>query len=271
MKLLRADLHLHTTASDGTWTPEEVILAAQNAGVGIMAVTDHESIANVLATEKLAIKAGIKFYRGVEISTTYGEHSYHVLGYGIDVKNKELLELLRHNTNLLERKDEESISVLINKGWSIDMNDYRGYDYDRRRGGFKSVNYLQDRGLCRGVDDFFAHIFTENNDLRFPKFPSIEETIQIIHAAGGKAFLAHGASEFHGPGLKSTLSDLEQQNFDGFECYHSGHSLEDTAALVKYCHEHNCLISGGSDCHGTFVPSRIIGQPAIYERDICME
>jgi len=271
MKLLRADLHLHTTASDGTWTPEELVLAAQKAGLKIMAVTDHESVANVLTTENLAAKAGIKFYRGVEISTTYGDHSYHILGYDIDVTNKNLLELLQHNTNLLEKKDEDSISVLIAKGWPITMKDYHSYSYDRRRGGFKSINYLQDRGLCKDIEDFFRHIFTENNDLCFPQFPTIEEAIQVIHAAGGKAFLAHSASDFHGAGLDITLAVLGDKSFDGFECYHSGHSLEDTATLVKYCHDHNSLISGGSDCHGTFVPSRIIGLPIIYEKDIRME
>jgi len=271
MTLLRADLHLHTTASDGTWMPEEVVLAAKKAGIGIMAVTDHESIDNVLATEKLAVNMGIKFYRGVEISTTYGENSYHVLGYGIDVTNKGLLELLQHNTYLLEQKDEDSIAVLVDKGWPITLKDYHAYSYDRGRGGFKSVNYLQDKGLCKGVDDFFKDIFTKNNDLEFPQFPAIDETIKIIHAAGGSAFLAHSASDFHGLGLEITLSALSGQNFDGFECYHSGHSVEDTATLVRHCLEHNKLISGGSDCHGTFVPSRRIGLPVIYENDIRME
>ena len=271
MKLLRADLHLHTMASDGTWTPEELVLAAKAADLGIIAVTDHESVANVLQTEELSQAAGIKFYRGVEISTTYGNHCYHVLGYGIDVTDKRLLELLNYNTYLLEKKDEDSILVLINKGWPINIDDYHNYTYDRRRGGFKALIYLQDKGLCTGVDDFFKHIFTSDNELCFPEFGTIGETIDIIHNAGGKAFLAHSASDFHGPGLDITLGVLGNEKFDGFECYHSGHNLEDTANLVRYCHEHNKLISGGSDCHGTFVPSRTIGIPEIYENDIKME
>jgi 3',5'-nucleoside bisphosphate phosphatase len=271
MELLRVDLHLHTTASDGTWTPEALVTAAQKAGLGIISVTDHESVANVLETEKLCRGAGIKFYRGVEISTTYGNHCYHVLGYGIDIANKKLLSLLDYNTYLLEKKDEDSISVLINKGWPITIDDYQNYTYDRCRGGFKALLYLQDRGFCTGVDDFFRHIFTTGNGLYFPEFNSISETIDIIHNAGGKAFLAHSASDFHGPGLDITLGVLGKEKFDGFECYHSGHSLEDTASLVRYCHEHNKLISGGSDCHGTFVPGRIIGRPEIYECDIRME
>ena len=75
--------------------------------------------------------------------------------------------------------------------------------------------------------------------------------MDAIHAAGGVALCAHAASSFHGPGLAATLLELAKEDFDGFECYHSGHSREDTAALLTYCRQHQLLVSGGSDCHGT--------------------
>ena len=88
------------------------------------------------------------------------------------------------------------------------MDDYHNYIYDRRRGGFKSLIYLQDKGLCTGVDDFFKHIFTSDNELCFPQFGTIGETIDIIHNAGGKAFLAHSASDFHGITIVITFYNL---------------------------------------------------------------
>ena len=87
--------------------------------------------------------------------------------------------------------------------------------------------------------------------------------MDAIHAAGGVALCAHAASSFHGPGLAATLLELAKEDFDGFECYHSGHSREDTAALLTYCRQHQLLVSGGSDCHGTFVPERFLGQPFV--------
>jgi len=267
----RVDLHLHTIASDGSWTAAEVVTQAQKAGLGVMAITDHDSVASVAQGQKLAQAAGIKFHTGTEICSTYHGHCFHILGYDLDIANKQLLEHLDYNTGLLEQTDVDSIAILAAKGWPVSVQEYNDYNYDRRRGGFKSLIYLIDKGLCKDIRDFFSRIFTRENSLDFPTFPTIEETIASIHKAGGKALLAHSASQFHGPGLDATLKELGNKHFDGFECYHTGHNEEDTATLVRYCHEHKLLISGGSDCHGRFVDGRIIGKPVIYEDEIRLE
>lgn len=268
MDLVRADLHLHTTASDGTWTPQGLIEAAQQAGIGLIAVTDHESAGNVLEAERRARAVGLKLLPGVELSASDGGKCFHVLGYGITVGDKPLAELMAHNAWLLAQKDEDSIRLLAARGWPVSLEEYLAYDYDRTRGGWKALAYLQDKHLCKDVEDFFARIFTAENSLQFPVFPSIEEVIGCIHGAGGAAFLAHAASSFHGPGLAATLERLGEKPFDGFECYHSAHSEADTQTLLDYCRKRHRLISGGSDCHGSFVKSRHIGVPVIYEQDL---
>lgn len=261
--ILRADLHIHTTASDGTWTPEELIRQAQKCGLGLLAVTDHDSVANVAAAGRLAAQAGIKFLLASEICSTKGDLSFHILGYGIDIGNKPLLELLRHNEALLEQKDVDSIRLLARDGWDVDEAEFARYTYDRRRGGWRALAYLIDKGLCTGVGDFFNRIFTPEHDLGFPTFPSIEEVIRTIHNSGGLAFCAHAASGFHGPGLEKVMDLLRTENFDGFECYHSNHSEEKARRLLAHCCKHKLLISGGSDCHGTFVPGRHLGEPYV--------
>ncbi len=260
---VRADLHIHTTASDGTWTPAELISEAQKCGLGIIAVTDHDSIANVAETGKLAVQAGIKFLPGAEICSTKDDLSFHILGYGIDITNKPLLELMHHNEALLEQKDVDSIHLLARDGWDVDEAEFARYTYDRRRGGWRALAYLIDKGLCAGVGDFFSRIFTPEHDLGFPTFPSISEVINAIHGAGGVALCAHAASGFHGPGLEKVMDMLRTEKFDGFECYHSNHSEEGTQRLLRHCHKYDLLISGGSDCHGTFVASRHLGKPFV--------
>ena len=94
---MKADLHIHTCASDGNWTPAELIAEAQKVGLGALAVTDHDSIANVLETERLAKEAGLKFLPAAEICSTKNDICFHILGYGIDIANKPLLELLANN------------------------------------------------------------------------------------------------------------------------------------------------------------------------------
>lgn len=264
----KVDLHIHSTASDGTWTPQELVDAAIGAGLGIIAVTDHDSTANVEETMRIAASCDIKCVPGVEVCSTKDGISFHILGYGIDLQNRPLQELLAHNTNLLEQKDDDSVQMLIRHGWPLDFEEFKNYTYDRRRGGWKSLAYLIDKGLCSGVNDFFKRIFTEENDLGFPEFPSIREVIGAIHGAGGVALCAHAASSFHGPGLAQTLVELIEEPFDGFECYHSGHSGQDTQLLLKHCLTEGMLISGGSDCHGNFVPGRNLGKPDVYEDGI---
>ena len=176
----KVDLHIHSTASDGTWTPQDLVNAAQGAGLGIIAVTDHDSTANVCETVRCAKEAGITCIPGVEICSTKDGISFHILGYGIDTANKPLQELLAHNTHLLEQKDDDSVQLLIKQGWPLDFEEFKNYAYDRRRGGWKSLAYLIDKGLCTGVNDFFKRIFTAEHNLGFPEFPSIREVIDAI-------------------------------------------------------------------------------------------
>lgn len=260
---MKTDLHIHTTASDGTWTPAELVRQAQAAGLGAIAVTDHDSVENVAETARLAQAAGLVFIRGAEICSTKEELSFHILGYGIDIENRHLRELMAHNEALLEQKDVDSIAMLARDGWDVDCREFAGYTYDRKRGGWRALAYLEDKGLCSGVKDFFSRIFTAEHDLGFPEFPPVAQVIDAIHDAGGLAVCAHAASGFHGPGLERVLQMLQGEKLDGFECYHSGHTLEGTEALLSHCRRHGLLISGGSDCHGTFVPGRVLGQPDI--------
>ena len=260
---MRADLHIHTTASDGTWDPSQVVEAVCRADIKLFAVSDHDSVANVAETKRLAENAGLKFITGVELNSTKDGHNYHILGYGIDIENKRLEELCRHNQKLLEQKDDDSVRNLIDRGWPLSMEEFKKYTYDPHRGGWKALAYLQDKGLCGDVNDFFRRIFTAENDLGFPDFPAISEVVQVIHNAGGIALCAHLASDFHGAGMQEYLPRLVNEQLDGFECYHSGHSAENSRLLAHFCRRHKLYISGGSDCHGSFVPSRHLGVPEI--------
>lgn len=260
---MRADLHIHTTASDGTWTPEELIAEAVKTGIKVIAATDHDSVGNVEECSRLAKEAGLGYVVGTELNSTKADINFHILGYGVNIKHPGLVELMEHNIYLLEQVDIDSIAMLEKAGWPVNVEEFKGYTYDKRRGGWGSLAYLMDKGLCTGVNDFFKNIFTKEYELGFPEFPSISQVINTIHEAGGLAVCAHAASGFHGPGLERVLDLLKVESFDGYECYHSNHSPEDAERLVAFCRENNLYITGGSDCHGSFVPGRVLGQPKI--------
>jgi predicted metal-dependent phosphoesterase TrpH len=259
----RVDLHIHTTASDGTWTPAETVAAVRAASVGLFAVTDHDTAANVAATGRLAAEAGLGFLPGVEISVTLAGHLFHILGYGIDPEGGALRRILAANTALMEEVDHDSIRKLAAAGFPIAYDEFCAYDHDPGRGGWKSLSYLIDKGLCTGVGDFFAELFNAKRGIVFPEFPHPAAAIAAIKEAGGVPVLAHPGSEFHGPALEETLDMFAAQDIEGVECFHLCHDAVTTKRAVEWCDRHKLLITGGSDCHGGFVPSRRLGVPEI--------
>lgn len=260
---VRVDLHIHTIASDGTWTPAETVAAVRSAGVGLFAVTDHDTAASVALTGRLAAEAGLGFLPGVEISTTLAGHLFHILGYGIDPEGAALRRILAANTALMEEVDHDSIRKLVAAGFPVDYAEFCAYDHDPGRGGWKSLSYLIDKGLCTGVGDFFAELFNAKRGIVFPDFPHPAEAIAAIKEAGGVPVLAHPGSDFHGPALEETLDMFAAEAIEGVECFHLCHDAATTRRAVEWCDRHDLLITGGSDCHGGFVPARRLGVPEI--------
>ncbi|MGC9346795.1 MAG: PHP domain-containing protein [Anaerolineae bacterium] len=260
---MRADLHIHTTASDGRWTPTQVVAGCRSAGIGLFAVADHDAVANVLITEQLARLAGLGFIRAVEISTIENGLLLHILGYGIDPRDGELVALIDDNRARLEATDDEDIRRLIALGYPLDYDDYLAYDYDRTRGGFKSLNYLIDQGICSGPNDFFRDVRSRLNH-PWPDFVSPQNAIDAIRAAGGVPVLAHpGASIAGDEGLREdVLSVLLGAGIGGLECYSQYHDVDTTTICVAWCEGHDLLITGGSDYHGGFV-GRQLGIPEV--------
>lgn len=264
----RVDLHIHSCASDGTWTPADLVKAAVGAGLKLIAVTDHDCMDSVAETCSLAAQAGIKCIPGVEVCSTKEGLQFHILGYGVDINNPVLRQITRHNDQLLLDKDVESIAILEREGWPVSVQEFANYTYDRRRGGWGSLAYLIDKKLTTGVYDYFNRIFTAEHALTFPTFAGVGEVIAAIHGAGGVAICAHAASGFHTKDVRRNLQLLRDEELDGFECYHSGHDETGTNLLLRYCREHRLMITAGSDCHGTFVPGRQIGVPRVVYSQI---
>lgn len=261
---MRIDLHIHTTASDGNWRPDELVRQVKKNGIGLFAVTDHDTAANVKETAILATRAGVCFLPGVEICSTINKQTFHILGYGIDADNAALNKLLRYNTELMEQVDEESIRKLIKAGFDIDYLEYCNYRHNPSRGGWKALSFLVDKGLCRDINDFFANLFTKEMGITFPEFLPPKAAIEAIAEAGGVPVLAHPGSGFHGSSLEETLDYFAREEIKGIECYHPCHDSKTVAKAVDWCKKRNLIITGGSDCHGDFFPERCLGQPEIY-------
>jgi hypothetical protein len=211
----------------------------------------------------------LSFLRAVEISTTLDGQLFHILAYGIDLQDRDLLDILASNRAKMESVDSQSVQILIDAGYEISHKEYDTYEDDATRGGWKALNLFIDRGICTDVDDFFARLFVGDRALVLPSFVHPAQAAQIIHRAGGWAVCAHPGHSI--PAERPQIIDqLIECGIDGLECLSPYHDPSTTAGFVQYCRERRLLITAGSDCHGGFA-NRAIGRPAAYLSDLCLD
>ncbi len=269
-KNMRADLHIHTVASDGTWMPQEVVKHVQAAGIGLFAVADHDTLEGALAVADIVRRTpgAPAFLLAVEISTLLDGALVHILGYGVRPDHPSLNDLLRSNRARLEWVNDETLRRMARAGYPVDLEAYAAYPNDPRRGGWKGLNFLIDAGLCRDVRDFFERIFVDPVRPPEPDFPHPEEAIHRIREAGGVPVLAHpgGSLGRFGP-IEEALASFLAFGIAGVECHTPYHSPEMTARCQAFCLRHDLLITGGSDCHGEFA-DRQLGVPPLAVDDL---
>lgn len=267
---MRVDLHIHTTASDGCWTPEDVVQGVQQKQIGVFAITDHDTVAHVSSTAKLARKEALSFLSGVEISSLDDKTFYHVLGYGIDVEHTALVDLLRENRAQAAANDEADVRRLIEMGYPLDLSEYREFTYDPELGGFKLYHYACQKGLCSTLKEFDQEVRAAIG-FRFPDLVHPATACAVVRAAGGVPVLAHPLASFqHCGGLvPENLRPLADFGIAGLECYSQYHDAEAAETCLAWCREHDLLITGGSDYHGGFV-HRALGEPLVHLEDLVL-
>lgn len=264
---VRVDLHIHTTASDGCWYPERVVNEAQQRGIGLLAVADHDTVEHVAPTEKLAREAGVAFLRGVELSARMDGYLFHILGYGIDTSDSDLAQVMAHNTTAWQIENESVMRGLIAAGMPFTWDEYGTYEPDPTLGGWKPLRFLVDRALCTGIDDYFDRLMPSLH-LAPTEFAHPAQVIAAITKAGGVPVLAHpGASLRNSAAPALALQALKDMGLGGIECFSMYHDRRKTAFFSEWCSSHDLLITGGSDTHGGFV-GRKMGVPHVTISDL---
>jgi predicted metal-dependent phosphoesterase TrpH len=270
---VRVDLHIHSTASDGCWSPAQIVEQVQRNEIGLFAVTDHDNVDHVQASAELARRHQLAFLSGVEISGKLDDRVVHILGYGFDLTHTPFLDFVRANELLLHTYDDFLVQQLLDAGHEIDLDAYQNYEWDRHRGGWKALNFLIDVGLCRDVASFFGELFVGPLQVAFPDVPAPHEIVAAIQAAGGVAVWAHPANSLSKYPENDPADDeliVEQMlaaGIEGLECFACHHDLEWTQRCLAWAQRYNLLVTGGSDSHGGFV-GRQLGYPEIHWDDL---
>lgn len=238
------DLHMHTTCSDGVYTPEELTAMAVDAGISVMAISDHDSVAAYDGTHPFA--DGVRVIQAIEMSSEYGKEDVHILGYYIDPHEDGMASYCRQFRQRRYARAMEIVEKCISLGYDIDVDALQKM---APTGGTVGRPHIARALVAKG---YFPNVKAVFKDLLYRDGPAyvpyhrhtIEECIDIIHAAGGLAVLAH-------PGLlKDGLDEVLAKPFDGLEVYHPENRgrFKEFAAIAK---EKHWYISGGSDFHGT--------------------
>lgn len=249
------DLHMHSTASDGSRTPEDVVAAAAAAGLVAIALTDHDSVAGVPAARAAGARLGVRVSAGVELSATDAGDEVHLLGLHLsrpDVADRHLARFRDARrvraARIVERLNQLGIPITLEA-----VLDAAGPGAIGRPHVARALVAGQ---WARDVRDAFDRLLGNGRPAFVPKEPlGLEEAIRIVHEAGGLAVYAH-------PGAAATrarLTSLRAMGLDGVEVRHPGHSSEDMARIAALADHLDLVPSGGSDWHGATEGPRVIG------------
>ena len=250
-----ADLHIHTTASDSSYSPAEVVARAVRNHVTLMAVCDHNVISGMLAAEPLARDAGISFIRGVEIDALYADRDVHMLAYHPDFENRAFRELIAHARYALDHMREVLLERMKDEFPALGMAEYRAFAYDSNKGGWPMLQYLLHKGVTGSIHEGMALYPHYDVTYAGAGFVPLDEVIDTVHAADGIMVVAHPCETFKHLDDKDVLALVGgaiDAGADGIECYYPTQSEPLTQALLELAQRRNLKITAGSDCHGAF-------------------
>lgn len=245
---MKADLHIHTTASDGTLAPQEILEEATKAGLACIALTDHDTVDGLLTLHDLPQQQDVALIPGIEFSTDLPVNEIHILGYYIDIHHPALTQQLKLLAADRLRRADNTVSKLKQLGYSI--------SYERVlaiAGGASTVGRphvaaaLLEAGYFTSMAEVFSELLRKNGPAYVPHYKLTPlATIELIKDAGGIAVLAH-------PGLVGddrVVLDTIALGIQGLEVYHPKHTPALTAMYLKLAETHDLAVTGGSDFHG---------------------
>ncbi|VBB06002.1 Hypothetical protein LUCI_1213 [Lucifera butyrica] len=250
-----ADLHIHTTASDGRLSPAETINAAINAGLTCIAITDHDTVAGIkeLNSSCPSYAKSLSVIPGIELNTDLPTHEVHILGYFIDIDNAELLSELESILRGRRQRALRMVEILNQLGYAVQyerVKEIAGQSVAIGRPHIAKA--LLEKGYFGTTQDVFTALLEKNAPAYVPHYKlNPAKAIQLIKKAGGIPVLAH-------PGLigdDMVVKEMMTAGIQGLEVYHPKHDSVTTQKYLNLALRSKLLVTGGSDFHG--IPGRL--------------
>jgi 3',5'-nucleoside bisphosphate phosphatase len=245
---VRIDLHIHSTASDGSLSPGAVVAAARSGRLDVIALADHDTIGGV-AEAQAAASGTVHVIPALELSTHFGGAELHMLGYHVDLHDPALVGFGERASRRREERMREMVDRLARLGLNITYDEVLAAAGPRSDsiGRPHLARALVQRGYVRTVADAFDLYIGDHGPAFVPtRLVTPEEAIELIHTAAGVAVWAHPRLE----ALPVELPRLIAWGLDGIECHRPRNGPADTRYCVTTAESHGLLVTGGSDWHG---------------------
>jgi predicted metal-dependent phosphoesterase TrpH len=260
----RADLHVHTTHSDGLYTPAQVIDLARRAGLAAVAITDHDTLAGCAEATQAAGSA-LEVVPAVEISAVHHEREVHVLGYFLRLDHTPLVLALTALRKARAERFRLMIERLRARGIELPAGVEQSEDTERSLGRRYLAELLVKEGRARSTRDAFQSLLGDQGPIALPKERlQVGNACALIRAAGGVASWAHPSYDC----TKELVLEFKEMGLGALEAVYPGHKGARERELRALAAEAGLLITGGSDCHGPEPLRRAIGSYSITRAEL---
>jgi len=261
------DLHIHSTASDGTLAPAEIVAHARKIGLAAIALTDHDTVDGVHQILLNGLPQDLLFMTGVELSAAPPtgfpcRGSLHLLGYGFRHDDQDIARQLHKLQDARRNRNPQIIAKLQSLGIDITVAELDATDVKRQTGRPHIARLLLEKGVVRSFDEAFERYLGNDKPAYVDKYRvESRRAIQLIRQAGGIPVLAH-------PGLihptrpwrlGDLLAELKAYGLQGLEVYYPEHSENQTRAFQDLARRHGLVATGGTDFHGAIKPGVEMG------------
>ncbi|SNS55366.1 hypothetical protein SAMN06309944_0765 [Micrococcales bacterium KH10] len=253
------DLHTHSTVSDGTQSPSQVIASAAAAGLDVVALTDHDSVAGWTEAADAAHAHGITLVRGAELSVVYDGMSVHLLAYLFDPNDEELAHQMRQVRQARLTRGEQ-MAQRISRDYPLTWEDVLNEAGDAATVGRPHIaDALVTAGVVNSRDEAFASLLMPHSKYYVPHYSiSARDAVTLVRRAGGVPVIAHPGADTRGRVLDyASMKELVKLGLAGLEVDHRDHSADTRARLGEWAKQLNILATGSSDYHGAGKENRL--------------
>ena len=266
--MLDYDLHCHSSISDGTLAPAELVARAAERGVKVLALTDHDDMDGLDEARAAAARYGITFINGVEISVTWRTHTVHIVGLGIDPAYPPLVEGLRSVRSGRGERARKMADALAKVGiGGVLQGAYRYAENPNMIGRTHFARYLVEAGHCKDVKSVFSRYLANGKTGYVPhQWAALADAVGWVRGSGGVAVLAHpgrymvGRNSMGKKTMHELLAEFVMCGGQAIEVVSGSHTPEQHAEFARYAGEFNLWCSCGSDFHGPDESYRDMGR-----------